>query len=361
MRRARLILLAVCVFCGASRLPAQWQFTADAGAAHVRQMGIPESNAWTVGATLDALGERTALRSRLLGSQAGQTWTGQALVLGSIVGSTAPGPSWELTGGFSAFGESNTASTTSGEGMARLRLAGLTTGASIGVGAGAVSNSVTRHAMVRGQAIGWWNLARNQILGDASFVATAADSITNATRYADISATWRRDHRGIEFGATAGVRAGWIGVESGGWGSVDAAAWVAPNLAVVASAGRSLEDVPRGIPRTQYVSVALRIAARGHTIVGDPRPPVPAQTVVTRSGVSVRVDSASRVELMADFTEWAVVVLERSDSAWTLERVVPPGLHRVAIRVDGGEWTSPPGLPRTTDDLGGVVGLVTVP
>jgi hypothetical protein len=64
---------------------------------------------------------------------------------------------------------------------------------------------------------------------------------------------------------------------------------------------------------------------------------------------------------MADFTDWAVVPLERVGSDWRLARDVPPGLHRVAIRVDGGEWTSPPGLPRATDDLGGVVGLVTVP
>jgi hypothetical protein len=75
----------------------------------------------------------------------------------------------------------------------------------------------------------------------------------------------------------------------------------------------------------------------------------------------MRVDGAARVELMADFTEWSVVELSHTSDAWILQREVPAGFHRIAIRVDGGAWTSPPGLPHATDDLGGVVGLITVP
>jgi hypothetical protein len=360
MRRTWLILLAACV---PTLLPAQWQATADAGAAHIRQTGIPESNAWTIGASADALGERAALRSRLLGSQAGERWTGQALVLASIIGPNTLGPSWELSGGFSAFGETNTATTTSGEGMARLRLGGLTTGGSFGAGIGLLSDPGSTRALYRAQATAWRTLTRDQFVGDASFVATAASDPNEipSTRYTDLSASWRRDHRGIEVGATAGFRAGWSAATTGGWGSVDAAAWVAPNLALVASAGRWLEDVPRGVSSTQFVSVALRIAAHSHPAVGDARAMPAPRTVITRSGVSVRVDSASRVEMMADFTEWAVVGLQRSGNEWRVAREVPPGLHRIAIRVDGGEWIAPPGLPRAPDELGGVVGLITVP
>jgi AMP-activated protein kinase-like protein len=65
--------------------------------------------------------------------------------------------------------------------------------------------------------------------------------------------------------------------------------------------------------------------------------------------------------MMADFTGWEIVVLERSGNEWRLTQEVPPGLHRIAIRVDGGDWIAPPGLPRATDELGGVVGLITVP
>jgi hypothetical protein len=83
--------------------------------------------------------------------------------------------------------------------------------------------------------------------------------------------------------------------------------------------------------------------------------------VITRAGIVLHVDSASRVELMADFTEWETVALERSGNEWRLLCEVPAGLHRIAIRIDGGEWIAPPGLPRAADGFGGVVGLITVP
>jgi hypothetical protein len=365
MRRVWLILLSLCV---ASRLPAQWQVTADAGGAHLRQTGIPESNALTMGASADALGERTALRSRLLLSRAAnERWTGQGVLLASILGPNTTGPNWELSGALSGFGETNAPSTTSTEGMARLRLGGTTAGGAIGAALGALSDAAGARALYRAQVTTWRTFAVDQIVSDASFVGTFGSDrggplLVDATRYVDLSASWRRDHRGFELGATAGFRAAMSGVSNGGWGSVDAAAWIAPNLALVASAGRSLEDIPRGVPRTQYASIALRIAVRSHPSVLDARPAAPApKTVITRDGIVLHVDGASTVELMADFTDWAIVALEHSGNEWRLDRAVPPGLHRVAMRVDGGEWTAPPGLPRATDELGGVVGLVTVP
>jgi hypothetical protein len=364
MRRVRLILLLLCV---ASRLPAQWQLTADAGGAHLRQAGVPESNALTMGASADALGERTVLRSRVLLSRApDERWTGQGVLLGSLLGANVTGPNWELAGALSGFGQTNAPSTTSAEGMARFRLNGPSGGGAIGGGGGVVSDVNGTHLLYRGQATAWRALAVDQIAVDASFVGTVLPNDPGvsgfSTTYLDLSASWRRDHRGIEFGATAGARAAFSNATSGGWGSVDVAAWLAPNLALVTTAGRSLEDVPRGVPRTQYVSIALRIAVRSHPTVVDARLPAPVpKSVITRSGVVLRLSAASSVELMADFTDWAVVSLERSGDEWKLDRSVPPGLHRVAIRVDGGEWLAPPGLPRATDDLGGVVGLITVP
>jgi hypothetical protein len=363
MRRARLILLSLCV---ASRLPAQWQLSADAGGAHIRQAGVPESNALTMGASADAVSERTALRSRVLLSRApDQRWTGQGVLLGSILGANVTGPNWELAGALSGFGQTNASSTTSAEGMARLRLSGPNLGGAIGGGIGALSDVVGTHLLYHAQATAWRTFGVDQVVADASFVGTVVPNSSvpdDGVRYLDLSASWKRDHRGIEVGATAGARAAFLNATSGGWGSVDVAAWLAPNLALVTTAGRSLEDVSRGVPRTQYVSVGLRIAMRSHPSVGDARLPATVpKAVVTRNGVVLRVSAATSVELMADFTDWAVVPLERSGDEWKLDRPVPPGLHRVAIRVDGGGWTAPAGLPHATDDLGGVVGLITVP
>ncbi|MGH7617785.1 MAG: glycogen-binding domain-containing protein [Gemmatimonadaceae bacterium] len=343
-------------------MPAQWQLAADIGTAHLRQSGIPESNAFTFGATADALGERAALRSSMLFSRASTAQaTAQGVVVGSVAGPNTTGPNWELTGALSGFRATSATLTTSAEGVARLRFGGSTFGGAIGAGGGTLADRVDRRGLYAAQASAWRTLGVDQLIVDASYVGTTA-SLVEATKYADVSASWRRDYRGLEFGATAGARAGVAGASSGGWGSADGAVWLAPNVALVVAAGRSLEDVPRGVPRTSYASVAFRVASRSHSAVFDARPASPSQkTLVTRDGVSVRVDGAARVELMADFTDWDVVPLERSADAWRLVRAVPAGLHRVAIRVDGGEWTAPPGLPRTTDDLGGVVGLITVP
>jgi hypothetical protein len=361
MRRVGLILLLLCI---GVPLPAQWQLTADAGSTHLRQNGVPESNAFTLGANVDLLGERAALRSRALASCGNQVCTGQGILLASLLGPNPIGTNWELSGAVSGFGVTNEASTKSAEGMARLRLGSTFLGAAVGAGVGAVSDVFGTRALYHTQATVWRTFAVDQLIADASFVGTPAPDVLGAepTRYADASAGWRRFGRVFEVGATAGVRAGIRGAGSGGWGSLDAAAWVAPNLALVATAGRSLEDIPRGVPRTQYVSVALRIAARSHASVLDARPsPSAPKTIVTRAGVSLQIDSASRVELMADFTDWVVVSLERDGKKWKLDRALPSGLHRIAIRVDGGEWFAPPGLPRATDDLGGEVGLITVP
>jgi hypothetical protein len=81
----------------------------------------------------------------------------------------------------------------------------------------------------------------------------------------------------------------------------------------------------------------------------------------TRRRIEVRGVSASRVEVMGDFTDWNPVMLESTGDAWRLERAISSGLHRIAIRLDGGEWIAPVNLPRATDEFGGVVGLITVP
>jgi hypothetical protein len=70
---------------------------------------------------------------------------------------------------------------------------------------------------------------------------------------------------------------------------------------------------------------------------------------------------AESVELMGDATGWSVTSLSRArDGKWRAELRVPVGMHRVAVRADGGTWIAPPGMPMSTDDFGGRVGLLVV-
>jgi len=70
---------------------------------------------------------------------------------------------------------------------------------------------------------------------------------------------------------------------------------------------------------------------------------------------------AERVELMGDATEWSVVPMRRNVSGrWRAELKLPPGVHRVMVRADGGRWSAPPGVPVANDDYGGPVGMIVI-
>lgn len=70
---------------------------------------------------------------------------------------------------------------------------------------------------------------------------------------------------------------------------------------------------------------------------------------------------AERVDLMGDATEWTVTSMKRNPSGrWRAELKLPPGMHRVMVRADGGRWIAPPGLPIANDDFGGPTGMIVI-
>jgi hypothetical protein len=78
--------------------------------------------------------------------------------------------------------------------------------------------------------------------------------------------------------------------------------------------------------------------------------------------IYVRAPAARTIELMADFTDWQPVAMRHvSNDEWQVAMPITPGAHRVNIRVDGGEWSAPPGASTVQDEFNGVVGLVVVP
>ncbi len=77
--------------------------------------------------------------------------------------------------------------------------------------------------------------------------------------------------------------------------------------------------------------------------------------------VRVRAPGARTVEVMADFTDWSPVTLPPVGDLFVLAMSVPPGTHRIVVRVDGGAWRPAANTPAVDDDLGGRVGLLVVP
>lgn len=362
MRRARATLLAIISgLASPLQARAQWLFNADAGVSHLRQTGIPQSIAQTLGATIDGFGDRAWLHAAALSSiQPNSAWTGQALALGGVSGSIVNPLRWEIGGALSGFSESGAPTTTSGELNARLRFGGALGGIALGGGTGASARTGDNVTLGRGSVDAWWSAGHERLL--ASAIVTHAGTVT----YTDAGVGWRHDANGASIGATAGLRAG---TGSGGWQVADAELWIAPRLALVVAAGSVLPDVVRGTPSTQYVSLGLRLAWQPHASLPIGRRDGGGVRVVltrtpnglTRLALSAPRE-ATRVELMGDFTGWEPVTLQRADDGWFVERAMPPGPHRFAIRIDGGDWIAPSNVPSVRDeDLGGTLGLITVP
>jgi hypothetical protein len=75
----------------------------------------------------------------------------------------------------------------------------------------------------------------------------------------------------------------------------------------------------------------------------------------------VRAAGARSVELMGDFTHWEPITLTPAGGdTWEVTLPIAAGVHRVNVRIDGGAWLVPRGVPAVPDDLGGVVGLLVV-
>lgn len=160
----------------------------------------------------------------------------------------------------------------------------------------------------------------------------------------------------------------------GAWAGATAAFWLTGHVAVVLGAGSYPADLAQGFPAGRYLSLSLRLATA--------RPPEPERDALrvrlpeTGAGtpefevrpegpgwrrIRVRAAGASRVELMADFTDWRVVPLRPDGDRWVVGLPLEPGVYRINLRIDGGAWTAPPGLPLLSDEFGGTVGILVVP
>jgi hypothetical protein len=147
------------------------------------------------------------------------------------------------------------------------------------------------------------------------------------------------------------------------------AVWTfSPRYSFTVGTGRTLADPVRGVPDMQMTTAAIRIA------LVPPRPPSAASaprgvsfaTVTQKSSgalllVRVVADDSSQVEVAGTFSNWSPVQLNRTADAWEAEIALPPGRHRVAVRINGGPWQAPRGTARIRDELGGESGLIVVP
>jgi hypothetical protein len=217
--------------------------------------------------------------------------------------------------------------------------------------------------------------------GDATSLISLTPTVVQDTiRYTDLQVALRYPTNAFELGLTAGVRGGSVGAAVGGtsraWGSVSVVDWIASRVALVGSAGSYPVDLTQGYPGGRFVSVALRLASRNSRTLDRASAPTSTAPVADppasmtfdirtvrghQRTLRINAPSARNVELNGDFTQWQPVRLTRAaDGSWVATLPIAPGTHQMTIRLDGGRWIAPPGLLTSTDEFGGVVGILAI-
>jgi hypothetical protein len=158
------------------------------------------------------------------------------------------------------------------------------------------------------------------------------------------------------------------GVATGSiWTRLDATLALNDRVALLVGGGAAPAELSLVAPDRRRLTVGFRWtrAPLPHAATPAIEPVAAAFRVeradARRARIFVRVPAARTVELGADFTRWQPVALERTaPDEWSITLPISPGTYHVNLRVNGGNWIAPPGLPRVRDDFAGVVGLVVV-
>ena len=374
MRRARLLLFSLCQFGWASSgLDAQVEASVDLGASRLQQANVPTGNSFAGGGTVDWLAERGQLRATILMSrQTESRWTGQGALFGSLTGDS-PSPWWQLDFAASTYAQTSALPTTSAEGAARGRIGSGFRGAALGLGGGTSITGGHSGAVERAFGDGWWGLGAERFAASLGWTRTHPPKpfAPNSVSYTDLSGGWHHETGALSVGLSGGLRfQSSSGPDADDWEVVDASVWFTPRAAFVVTAGRTLADFVRGTPRTTWFGASIRFSSTPHLSLargatsGRSMPRL-AVTRMNQERVALEVTApnATRVELMADFTDWQPVTLERTapGGPWRMERPITSGLHRVSLRIDGAAWIAPSNLPRADAGAEAGIGLLTVP
>lgn len=368
--------LALAATLAAASAGAQTRASLDAGASYVKYSGFLPSASFSLTPAFRATGERYSLLARgtWLRFESGNNSI-QGLLAGSLSVPVARNLVAEVGSELGASRYQDFARFSHALGRARLQWRSARTGGAwIGGTLGTAASDSGRQT-VAGLGAGMWLAAR-----DVTFALTGAGTLTDDFSYADLEATLRHVRpNGLEAEAILSARAGDPFNDPGPFLEATVSIPLIRHTALVLAGGRYAADPVRGNVAGDYVSAAVRLTApfrqRPPVTMAIPREPTTEDTgtavatlleVIPGRGSArtlvFRVTGASRVEVMADFTDWIATSLEALGAdRWSLSLPVTPGRHRLNLRVDGGPWIVPVGTLPIADDFQGVVGAVVIP
>lgn len=211
------------------------------------------------------------------------------------------------------------------------------------------------------------NIAAANALDDAG---TACE---RQSRFSDMEAVLRWEVGPLEMSAQGGYRLGDsydVTPDSRRWSSAHATIWLNERIAIIGGGGRQPALPLRGLPARSFGMAGLEIA---YSPVSKSAVPVslPHATLLKKfemqpgtgdmRKIVIRVGGVERVDVMGDFSDWSPLTLvRRGRDLWELNVPLSPGMYHINVRVDGGAWMAPPGIPTMHDGFAGDVGLIVV-
>lgn len=201
-----------------------------------------------------------------------------------------------------------------------------------------------------------------------------AGACDRQSRFNDLEGSMRWEVGPLELAAQSGYRFGDsydVTPDSRRWSSAMATVWLSERVAIIGGGGRQPAQALRGLPARSFGMAGLEIAyspvSRTAVPVSMPHT-VLVKDFEMRPGTAgmhkivIHVGGVETVDVMGDFSDWAPLTLvRRGRDLWELNVPVSPGMHQINVRVDGGPWMAPPGLPTVTDAYNGFVALIVVP
>jgi hypothetical protein len=189
-----------------------------------------------------------------------------------------------------------------------------------------------------------------------------------ARQYADVESSVYWSRGALALDGMLGTRLSTSYGQRSTWGRAQASWALDEQFALVVAGGSRAPEPAIGRMGGNFFSFGVRLASApwiAHVLHPGARSSASSFGVRAEGHarvIYVHAPAARTIELMADFTDWQPVQMRHaSNDEWELAMPIAPGSHRVNIRVDGGEWSAPPGAGTVQDEFNGVVGLVVVP
>lgn len=370
-RLLRLVALPVLVL--PSVLPAQIAATLDGAATRISYSDGSPATGLSIAPSVQLVRPwQSVLAGGAVTRFPGDVWSVQGHLAGSTYLREVGGLRPEIEGRLRGTRHEDGGGSSEFAGATRLHRFGVARGFWVGANGGRSWDGIEWRGSLAAEGGGWARVGRGTLS-----LALTGTRVNDELRFAEAESVFRMDYGSLEMVAYGGLRH-WFRPDDApaeGWGGASVAWWLGDRVAVTASGGAYPADYAQGLPSGTFGSLGFRVAtgrldrARRvneplDLIIPPARPGAPRLTVEV-AGDSARLTvsglPATSVELMGDFTGWQPIALSRSGGGqWAATLAVPPGIHRVNLRVDGGQWVVPPGLPSSTDEFGGAAGILIV-